>query len=97
MAIQTFGQRVAEPGAPDIERMPERPQRIADAARGRGFLVQHDQDWQQRLQPRLNGRSDRRCGSFAGEMDGFGAEFDRRRRHRLFFLRLSSQSYLSIG
>ena len=48
MAVQRLRKRIAEPGTPDIEGMAERPQRIADAARRRGFLVQDDQDRQQR-------------------------------------------------
>ncbi len=48
MTFQRFRKRVAEPGTPDIEGMPERPQRVADTARSRGFLVQDDQNRQQR-------------------------------------------------
>jgi hypothetical protein len=49
MAIQRFGKRIAKARTPDIESVSERPQRIADAARRRGLLVQHDQYRQQRF------------------------------------------------
>ena len=48
MIVQRFRQRIAEPRTPDIEGMPERPQRVADTARRRGFLVQDDQNRKQR-------------------------------------------------
>jgi hypothetical protein len=48
MTLQGFRKRVAKPRAPDIKSMSERPQRVADAARRRGFLVQDDQNRQQR-------------------------------------------------
>ena len=41
------GKRVAKARAPDIQPVSERPQRIADPARRRGFLVQDDQHRQQ--------------------------------------------------
>jgi hypothetical protein len=43
MIVQRFRQRIAEPRTADIEPIAERPQRVADAARGRGFLVQDNQ------------------------------------------------------
>ena len=49
MSVQGFGKGVAEARAADVEGVPERPQRIADAARRGGFLVQDDQDRQQCL------------------------------------------------
>ncbi len=49
MVVQRFRKRIAKPRTPDIQGMPERPQRMADAARRRGFLVQDDQNRQQRL------------------------------------------------
>src|SRR6202166_565213 len=47
MAIQRFRQGIAKTRTPDVQPVPERPQRIADAARGRGFLMQDDQHRQQ--------------------------------------------------
>ncbi len=47
MAIQRFRQRIAEPRTPDVQPMSERPQRIADPARRRCFLVQDDENRQQ--------------------------------------------------
>ena len=45
--IERFGQRIAKPRSPDIQPVSERPQRIADAARRRGLLMQDDQNRQQ--------------------------------------------------
>ena len=47
MLIERLRQRVAEPRAPDIEGVTERPQRIADPARCRRLLVENDQDRRQ--------------------------------------------------
>ena len=47
MLIQRFRQGIAEPRTPDVEGMAERAQRIADPARGRGLLVEDDQNRQQ--------------------------------------------------
>ena len=47
MLIQRFRQGIAEPRTPDVQGVTERPQRIADPARRRGFLVQDDQHRQQ--------------------------------------------------
>ncbi len=43
MVVQRLRQRVAETGAADVQRMAKQPQRVANPARCRGFLVQHDQ------------------------------------------------------
>jgi hypothetical protein len=43
VALQRFRKAIAKPGTPDVQFMPERPQRIADAAGRRRLLVQDDQ------------------------------------------------------
>ena len=52
MLIQGFRQGIAKPRTPDIQPVTERPQRIADPARRRAFLVQDDQHRQQAIRPR---------------------------------------------
>src|SRR3954451_17617874 len=46
MTVQRFRKAIAKSRTPDIQGMPERPQRIADAAGCRGFLMQDDQNRQ---------------------------------------------------
>ena len=71
------GKRIAKARTPDIQPVSERPQRIADAARRRGFLVQDDQHRQQRLAAT--------GGAPAEEAQAcVGVGFDRLKRHRLF-------------
>jgi hypothetical protein len=55
VAFQRVRQGIAEARSPDVQRIPQRAQRIADAARRRGFLVQDDQHRQQRLGVRKAG------------------------------------------
>jgi hypothetical protein len=94
MAIQRLRKRIAKPRTPDIQSVSERPQRIADAPRRRHFLVQDDQNRQQRLGG-FGRDGGRRCP--AGEAQhGFGVDFDRPRRHRFSFWRLiGPESYLN--
>ena len=49
MAIQRLRKGIAKTRASDIQFVSERPQRVADAARRRRFLVQDDQHRQQRI------------------------------------------------
>jgi len=48
-AIQRLRKGIAKTRASDIQFVSERPQRVADAARRRRFLVQDDQHRQQRI------------------------------------------------
>ena len=45
--VQSFRQGVAEARTADIQPVPERPQRVADATRRRGLLMQDDQHRQE--------------------------------------------------
>jgi hypothetical protein len=49
VTLQRFRQGIAKARTPDVQRMPQRAQHIADAARRRGFLMQDDQHRQQGL------------------------------------------------
>ena len=89
MPIQRFRQCIAEPRTPDIEGMAEHAERIADPARGRGLLMQDDQDRQQRR--RLGGEHDPppRKGQ------DIVAIFVRPERHRRCLGHLKPKPYLS--
>jgi hypothetical protein len=77
MAVQRFRKRIAKARTPDIEPVSERPQHIADAARRRRLLVQHDQN---RQQPLGNHRRP------AGEAQHiFGVALGGLKRHRIFW------------
>ena len=71
MVIQRFRQGIAKPRTPDIEPVAERPQRIADPARRRAFLVQDDQHRQQGCGGRRRDRG--RCRSTGEAQDVFAA------------------------
>jgi hypothetical protein len=83
MSVQGFGKRVAEARAADVEDVPQRPQRIADAARRGAFLVQDDQDRQQCLAAWTTTR----CGlpPCRRLQPVFATDIDRLKRHRLIF------------
>ncbi len=73
MLLERLRQGIAEPRTADVEGMTERPQRVADPSRRRRFLVENDQNGQQRIG--RNGRPLARKGQ-----DGV-ANFSRPERH----------------
>jgi len=89
MAVQRFRQGIAKAGTPDIQPMPEHPQHIADPARRRRLLVQHDQNRPQPLGDRW--RPEREA------QDIIGVGFDGLKRHRTFvFAVIKPRSWLSV-
>ena len=89
MLFQRLRQRVAEARTPDIEPVSKCPQHVADPARRRRLLVQHDQNRPQRRGDR--GHPDREA------QDIIGAGFDGLKRHRTFFFAvIKPQSWLSV-
>jgi hypothetical protein len=49
MLVERFGQRIAEPGPADVERISQRAQHVTDPAGGGAFLVEDDQNRPQSL------------------------------------------------
>jgi hypothetical protein len=74
--IERLRQGIAKSRTSDVERVAQRTQRIADAARCRRFLVKNDQDRQQ------IGRGRRECGTAAREGQDVVAILVRPERHR---------------